>query len=412
MAKKTNTKPGNPETPPGDPSVARSAPQPKSDERPKPGEPAAAKPSLADEVSRESRKIRRWNFATHLLKRRRDGELSLNGGLGGLRHEYAIYRERKQKTEEKYLTYETVVASATDSAEYYVLLVLSCLIATFGLLNNSAAVIIGAMIVAPLMGPILGLSAGVLWGSGRTVLEAVTTLLWGILIVLGITAAISFALPFVQLSEQILARTTPNLLDIGIALASGLAGAYAYTNKKVSASIPGVAIAVALMPPLCTIGITLGIGRWDLAVGAATLFGVNLLGISLAALIVFYLVDLHPHVTADEPDKERIKRRVFSQLIISLAALLAIAIPMIVAAQGFVEQNRMRQLASDYLYTELGRGAVYELSIQHNPDGLAIRAILLGGDVEPDTLQTELAQLSGIPVELHLFRIEPVPARE
>jgi uncharacterized hydrophobic protein (TIGR00271 family) len=191
------------------------------------------------------------------MKRTREGEYTfLSGGLGGLRHEYAVFKERKEKTEVKYHTYETVVENATDSPEYYVLLILSCLIATFGLINDSVAVIIGAMIVAPLMGSILGLSAGVLWGSGRVVLEAVSTLLWGVLVVVGITFVMIVLIPFVPVSSQILARSQPNLPDIGIALASGLVGAYAYTNKKVSATIPGVAISVALMPPLCTVSTT------------------------------------------------------------------------------------------------------------------------------------------------------------
>lgn len=372
---------------------------------------APVKQAPAEEVSQEGRKVRRWSFLVHLVKRRQEGEYSwLQGGLGGLRHEYSVYKERKQKTEAKYLTYETVVENATDSAEYYVLLILSCLIATFGLINDSAAVIIGAMIVAPLMGPILGLSAGVLWGSARVVFEAVTTLLWGVLIVLGITVALTFLIPFVPVSGQILARTAPNLLDIGIALASGLVGAYAYANKKVSASIPGVAISVALMPPLCTIGIGLGLQRWDVARGAATLFGVNLLGISLAALVVFYLVDLHPHVTADAEEKERIHRRVIGQLLITLFVLGILASPMVLASRSFIEGNRLRQTVNTYIRAQVPPEELYELELLATTPELSVRVLLLGGPEERDidTWRRHLERETSRPVSLHLFRLHPL----
>lgn len=123
---------------------------------------------LMDGIQEDKNTFQKKRFSQHLKERREQGEYSFfKEGLGGLIDELRNFRDIKDKTMEKYIAYETVVDGARDTSEYYILIILSCLIATVGLYQDSAAVIIGAMIVAPLMGPILGFSAGVLWGSFR-----------------------------------------------------------------------------------------------------------------------------------------------------------------------------------------------------------------------------------------------------
>jgi uncharacterized hydrophobic protein (TIGR00271 family) len=366
---------------------------------------------VLDEIAQGSKQVQKWNFMVHMAKRVRSGEYSFRKqGMKGLTQEYDLYRERKQKAQEKYLTYETVVANATDSQEYYILLVLSCLIATFGLYSDSAAVIIGAMIVAPLMGPILGLSAGVMWGSGKVVKEALTTLIFGVIIVLGLTSLLTFLIPFVPVTGQILARTNPGLLDIGIAIASGVVGAYAYANKKISASIPGVAISVALMPPLSTVGIGIGLQRWDVASGAAILFGVNLLGISLAALVVFIIVGLHPHVTVDEEQVSRITKRVAGQIVFSLVALILIAAPMTLISIDFVRENQIRQQISQYIESQVNPTDRGEIEFFSSSEQVRVRFVLYQ---QPQTLnllawEQELTQQLGRPVVFEVFKLQPL----
>jgi len=172
---------------------------------------------------------------------------------------------------------------------YVVLVIGSCVIATLGLLANSAAVIIGAMIVAPLMMPIRGLAFGVLIGDLPLFRRALGSLLVGVGLAILISWGLGRLAGFAVFGAEILARSTPNLLDLGIAIAAGGICGYALVEPKVSATLPGTAIAVALMPPVCVVGLGLSQGNWRLTWGAFLLFLTNFLGIALACMVAFML---------------------------------------------------------------------------------------------------------------------------
>jgi uncharacterized hydrophobic protein (TIGR00271 family) len=183
--------------------------------------------------------------------------------------------------------YKTIREGAEPEVDFFVMMALSSAIATFGLLLNSPAVIIGAMLVAPLMAAIFGLSLGVVRGDLRLLRRAVTATLQGALLAVGVAFILSLIAPETALPREVMSRTQPNLLDLGVALASGAAGAYALCRKDVSASLPGVAIAAALVPPLAAVGV--GLARWDgnIAGGALLLFVTNLVAIIAAGGLVF-----------------------------------------------------------------------------------------------------------------------------
>jgi uncharacterized hydrophobic protein (TIGR00271 family) len=174
--------------------------------------------------------------------------------------------------------------------QFFVLMALSATIAAFGLANNSAAVIIGAMLVAPLMTPILAIAASVVQGWRRRMVESLTIVGAGALVAIAVGIVIAFITPAlrsgVPLPGELLARTNPNLIDLGIALAAGAAGGFVAVRPAASGALPGVGIAVALVPPLATVGMTLGLGELDLALGAFLLFVTNLVAIVLAAGLV------------------------------------------------------------------------------------------------------------------------------
>jgi len=176
---------------------------------------------------------------------------------------------------------------------FVVLIVLSALIAAFGLINDSAAVVIGAMLIAPLMTPMLGSAAAIVEGWPRRFAETFAIVIFGALMAMAVGFIVAVVLPRLYdgspLPGEILARTAPNLVDLGIALAAGAAGAYIMIRSEASSALPGVGIAVALIPPLATVGITAGVGERDLAFGALLLFITNLLAIVLAAGITFSL---------------------------------------------------------------------------------------------------------------------------
>ncbi len=168
---------------------------------------------------------------------------------------------------------------------YAFMTIMSCGIAMLGLLQNSAAVIIGAMLISPLMGPIIELGMGLATFDLRSIRNAMRSLSAGVLLSLLVAAGIVFFSPLQDATPEILARTEPTFFDLLVAIFSGLAGAYATVTRK-GETIVGVAIATALMPPLAVAGYGIAVMNWSIAGGAAFLFMTNLLAIGLSVTIV------------------------------------------------------------------------------------------------------------------------------
>lgn len=166
---------------------------------------------------------------------------------------------------------------------------MSVTIAVLGLLADSTAVVIGAMLVAPLMSPIMGFAAALVMGWPMKALRQAIVAAVGAMGAIALAAAVSAVIPGdpVPIPAEILARTSPNLLDLGVAMASGAAGAYSHVRRQASDAITGVAVAVALVPPLAVVGVTAQLREAQLATGALMLFLANVAGIAMAASITF-----------------------------------------------------------------------------------------------------------------------------
>ena len=207
-------------------------------------------------------------------------------------------------------------SNAQTSSSFVALMMLSSLIASLGLFLSSSAVIIGAMVLAPLMSPIISLAMALLRNDHSLLKNAMSTISKGVVLALAMAALVALIIPITRVTPEMTGRLHPNLLDLGVAIFSGIAGAYAYARESIMKSMPGVAIAVALVPPLCVAG--LGIGWWDWPVisGAALLFTTNLVGIALAASLTFLVLGYAPLVKA---------RR---GLTLSTALMLAVAVPL------------------------------------------------------------------------------------
>jgi len=173
------------------------------------------------------------------------------------------------------------------SESYLILMILATTLATIGLFANSAPVIIGAMILAPLMAPIISLSMGLLRQHEQLVISSTKTIITGILMALGFSVVFTILTPLKSVNSEISARLSPTLLDLGVAVVSGIAGAYAHARSEVARSLAGVAIAVALVPPLAVAGIGLGWADFSVFFGASLLFLTNLTGIVLASALTF-----------------------------------------------------------------------------------------------------------------------------
>ncbi|MDH4168929.1 MAG: DUF389 domain-containing protein [Acidimicrobiia bacterium] len=176
-------------------------------------------------------------------------------------------------------------------ARYGFLLAMSILIASLGLANDQPAAVIAAMVVAPMMTPVLGIAASLVLGLVRRTIRLVAIVIASSAFAVAFGWLISSILVVHEVTAEELSRTTPRLRDLVIALAAGAAGMYSIVRKDLSGVVPGVAIAVALVPPLATIGIVLELEEWSLARGAALLYLVNVIAIIFAALVVLLVTD-------------------------------------------------------------------------------------------------------------------------
>lgn len=233
---------------------------------------------------------------------------------------------------------EDLSDSAQPGVNYFVLSILSSIIAALGLLLNSPAVVIGAMLVAPLMSPVLGFSLGIILGEIRLIRVSFESVFKGVIASILVSILVGLLSPFKELTTEIMSRTQPTLLDLFIALASGMAGAYAISRKDVSAALPGVAIAAALAPPLSVVGIGLALGRPDIAGGSMLLFITNIISINLGAVIIFTLLGLRPQNWLPETQR-RIRRGVIGLI----SMVIIIAIPLGVIMNGIIKQTRQQQ---------------------------------------------------------------------
>ena len=210
-------------------------------------------------------------------------------------------------------------------SRFVVLMAFSTAIATFGINADSTAVVIGAMLIAPLMTPIMATSASLLMGWPVRATRSMLLVGAGVAIAVSGSWLLSRYFPVLEVTtnSQILSRVSPTTVDLMIAFAAGAAGAFAISRPDVADSLPGVAIAVALVPPLAVIGITLEAAEWSFALGATLLFITNLVGVILAAGITFVLVGFSPwfHLEANQTQVNR------SYATVGIA-LLVIAIPL------------------------------------------------------------------------------------
>ena len=208
---------------------------------------------------------------------------------------------------------------------FLIMLTLSGMIAIAGVLADSTATVIGAMIIAPLGTPILGIALGIVTGHLSLVVRSILWVLTGlvIVVVLGLLFSVFVATPeSLATNSQVVGRTSPSLMDLIAALATGFAGGFAMCRRDLSAVLPGVAIAISLVPPLGVVGVTAGQGQWDDALGALVLFLSNVLALVIAGSIVFTMGGY-----ARDPGSSPIANRRRAYIIVTVLAVV-VALPL------------------------------------------------------------------------------------
>lgn len=260
--------------------------------------------------------------------------------------------------------------------KFIILLVLASCIATYGLLGDSVAVVIGAMIVAPLMLPIMGLAFSISVGDRRAIGSTLTVSLVGM--ATAVVMGFLLTLPLAQVIkpeaiQQIMIRTSPHLLDLMAALMTGLAGAFALARQDVSDTLPGVAIAVSLVPPLANAGILLALGEAGLASGSLLLFGTNYVAILLAGALVFAVMGFRE--AALSPFDPRARRRAVA---IALVALVIISIPLALTSYRLIITSKV-EVRTNALAQNWVEGSGYRLlSVDAETADGSVNLVLLG----------------------------------
>ena len=208
--------------------------------------------------------------------------------------------------------FEIVHADISDGSEpalrFYILVAVSTLIASFGLILNSTAVVIGAMLVAPLMTPIFGISLALVRGETGLFGRAMRAEIFGVIAAVGMSLLLGLTLGDFEPTNEMLSRTSPTLFDLLVAVLAGFAGAYALVDEKLSPALPGVAIATAIVPPLANSGLCLALGDVAAAVGSFLLFFANFLSILVVAAITFVLSGMAKQFGVRETGATLLKR--------------------------------------------------------------------------------------------------------
>ncbi|MCB9200688.1 MAG: TIGR00341 family protein [Flavobacteriales bacterium] len=262
------------------------------------------------------------------------------------------------------------------------ILMFAIVICSVGLNVNSTAVIIGAMLISPLMGPIIGVGVGVGIFDTQLIRKGARNLLVAVVISVFSSALYFWITPLSEAQSELLARTTPTLWDVLIALFGGLAGIVAATRKEKTNVIPGVAIATALMPPLCTTGYGLATGQWAYFLGALYLFFINAVFISVSAFLLVRLLRFPRATFVDQVQERRVRWIVWIVVVITV-------IPSVWLAYTLVERTLFQRRAELFVAQEFDfkDSRVVEKRIDPRMDVRSIEVFLLG---EPlDTMEVD-----------------------
>jgi len=283
------------------------------------------------------------------------------------------------------------------------LIALSSAIASFGLLADSGAVVIGAMLVAPLMTPIMGAAAATVTADNRRLVRALAIIALGTVLAIvvgGLMSAIAggTVVDVRALPQEIRSRTFPGLLDLGIAISAGAAAGYVLPRRSAVSALPGVGIAVALVPPLATVGITAELGLSTEARNALLLFVTNLAAIVFAAGIVLLFSGFRPEV--------RTSRGVLrARLALTLILVLLVAIPLTLHTQSVLSDQRLQNAVVRSVEAWDSDVRIVENESDVVGDRADVQLLLVGrGEPRPVwALAEEIRRRFGGPVDLRVL---------
>jgi len=310
------------------------------------------------------------------------------------------WRHAVVKTVDQAAVIENRREEAVISARYLFMLAMSAGIAMLGLLLSSPAVVIGAMLLSPLMGPIIGLGFALATGDFAWLRKALRALIVGTVLGIAFTALIVALSPLQTVTEEIAARTRPNLFDLFIALFSALAGAYAMIRGR-EGTVVGVAIATALMPPLAVVGFGLATLNWTVFSGALLLYVTNLITIAITAMIMARLYGFRNNL---EKNQTRL------QDVIVAIAFTGLVVPLGLSLVSIARETNAQRLANTAILDSFSpKARISQIDIDFDTSPIAVSATVLTPDIvagAEEAVGRRLARIMEAPVALTLDQFE------
>lgn len=307
--------------------------------------------------------------------------------------------------------YQDIYENRQFNLNYFLMLVMACLISLLGLLENSPAVIIGAMLISPLMGPILSCGLALTSADWSLSKKALRNVGFSVLETIIIAAIATWLIPLKAVTPEILARTNPNLMDLLIAIFSGLAGTLALCSRQGGLTIiPGVAIAVAVMPPLATVGYGISTHQWSITRGAFLLFFTNLMAIVISANVVFFFVGFRSQQQPRDPGRHILFRY---RVLIAWSILIVLSVPLMETLIGAAQQVALRKDVASSLKGHLdhkGKAQLASFDLQKSGKVLSVdatvRTAVFIRPEEVKEMETALSSSLGRTVQLNLEQVQ------
>ena len=324
----------------------------------------------------------------------------LKDALAFFRDRFNLSREQERE--------DNVIADIKKGIEFRGInvwvLVFAIMVASVGLNVNSAAVVIGAMLISPLMGPIMGIGLGLGISDLVMIKKAATNL--AVMVVISIfTSWIYFSIsPLHEAQSELLARTTPTIWDVFIAFFGGLAGIVAAASKEKGNVVPGVAIATALMPPLCTAGFGLAIGNFNYFLGAFYLFSINTVFICFSTLLIVRFLRFHEVAFVSPVMKSRVRTGI-------AVFIIAMVLPSIYIARDLVIDTLVNKRVENYIKTafDFSRTEVVKYELVKHDDHRELEVSLMGEPLDENTMENLKNQLEKFELRKIVLNIKQGP---
>ncbi|MDP3964569.1 MAG: DUF389 domain-containing protein [bacterium] len=276
---------------------------------------------------------------------------------------------------------ETILEQAKPDVDFYLLSVFSGIIITFGLIRDNTAVVIGGMLIAPFIWPILEISLGVVRGQPLALHKGLSTLLKGSVIFVSVSYLITVVWPDFEVGREILQRTDPTLAELSIALAAGFIGAFIVAWPRIMSALGGVLIAAALTPPLGVLGVTLALGDFQSMAGSFLLWLANLVAITFAAALLFFIIRVRP--LKAQIANQRVKQGAAWAVVL----FVIVAIPLSLFFYDAVKINGQEREITSVVLENLPGSSIRDIVLERSGKSLGGRiTVEYGGSIDEEKL--------------------------